>query len=226
MKKGWKKGLIVVSGALCLGLAIAGVACAETQTLSEPTEENKQCSGVVHFLERGEPSDVLGEYGDVCMVATTGEFFRKTETGWKCEELFEYTIEDEVLTVSYRDGSAGTYALAASDEGEHVHKYGDAYTVYAPKCVIPGIGVEYCKECHEAFPVILPTDPENLEAHEMETFHYADKDIKRCSLCSRVTSLDSEGKEELGNYIYEVDKNNSVSYSWDPRVAENPQHCA
>lgn len=178
MKEGWKKGLIVVSGVLCFGLAFAGAACADRGTLSDPTEEKTNCTGVVHFLERGEPNDVLGEYGDVCLVATTGEFFRKTETGWTCEELFKYNIEGEVLTVSYRDGSAGTYTLASTAEGDHVHTYGDAYTVYAPKCVIPGIGVKYCTECYEAVPEILPVVPEN---HDINEENYG-----KCDICGKL----------------------------------------
>ena len=205
MKKGLKYGLLALSGVLCVGFALAGAACAGNSSANVP--DGKEEIGVVHFLERGELKEGLGDLGDACLVASTGEFFRKTERGWQYEALTGYDIENNVLTASFKDGTDGTYTLIAENEeiGEHEHEWGDSYVIYEAKCVVPGIGLKYCTVCGQAFPEILAVEPEKLEAHN----------IKRCTLCSRTASQDTEGKDILDNYIYDVDENNSVSDVFD-----------
>ena len=173
-----KLGLVTVMGTLCLGLTLAGVACTGGGATNEVPAED--VSGVVHFLERGEPTDSLGETGDACLVATSGEFFRKTENGWKYEDLTSYAVNDGVLNVSFKSGENENYSLI--DEGTtevgHVHTYGDTYTIYEAKCIIPGIAVKYCTTCKYAFPVVLAVQPGH---HDIDEDNYG-----KCKVCGKL----------------------------------------
>lgn len=206
-----KLGLLTVMGTLCLGLTLAGVACAGSGETNELPAES--VSGVVHFLERGEPDNSLGETGDACLVATSGEFFRKTESGWKYEELTGYDVKDGVLTATFRSGANENYALIDEGEAEveHVHTYGDTYTIYDMKCIFPGIGVKYCTTCGYASPMVLAARSDVYEAHEMVDYEYAGETIKRCELCMKSATPNGDGTYELGSYLYDISSDADIA---------------
>ncbi len=209
-----KLGLVTAMGTLCLGLTLAGVACTGGGASNEVPAED--VSGVVHFLERGEPNDSLGETGDACLVATSGEFFRKTENGWKYEDLTSYAVNDGVLNVSFKSGENENYSLI--DEGTtevgHVHTYGDTYTIYEAKCIIPGIAVKYCTTCKYAFPVVLAVQPDVYEAHEMKEYVHGDTN-RRCELCMKSAKLNNDGTYEFGSYLYDISTDANIADVFD-----------
>ncbi len=148
------------------------VACGKRYDGPIEPQENAVASGKMLTLKSGAPADPVGKEGDVCLVADSGTIYRKTESGWIEADYESYDVRGERFTITYNDGFVGTYDMAVSSENCN-HKLGETYTVYEPKCVIPGIGVQYCEECYEAFPVIIPA----LSDH-----HSYDMD-NTCSIC-------------------------------------------
>ena len=196
MKK-TKRWMIFATGLLCVGALAAAAACgADPQT---PSEDSVGVTGSVLFLQDGTPDRKLGNSGDVCFVTSTGMVYRKDGAEWLQTEFDEYTVEGERLSVTYADGTFGTYEIAApqaDDEAatpcEHTD-LGDPVTIYPALCVVPGIGVQTCSDCHESFVEILPADPAN---HEFNADNYG-----RCDICDHVESgvvgYEAKGSDEL-----------------------------
>lgn len=148
MKKKLVQILLAVGLVVSLGLAFA--ACGGT----DGTSDVGPMDGTLITVQSGVPADTLGEEGDVCLVAETGELYRKTDGGWMQAEFSDYEMNGSAFTVRYRDGSVGNYAL---DEGEDEceHTFSKVYTVSEPMCVVPGMGVRYCTKCNRSFPVVI-----------------------------------------------------------------------
>ncbi len=199
MKKS-KLWMILATGSLCVGLLAAAVACGGNNQGSE--ENALEVSGSVLFLQEGAPERRFGGSGDVCIVTSTGTIYRKDGTEWQQTAFEEYTVNGERLQVTYSDGTVGTYELASpqADRGTNsacAHaSFGEVKTIYPSLCVVPGIGVKTCTECHESFVEILPADPAN---HRFNRDNYG-----RCDICAHVSSgvvgyeaSDSEQLKEL-----------------------------
>lgn len=154
MKYKTLKLFLTMGLALSLGLAIT--ACGEsTGNAGGADHGTVTLSGRMRTVF-GAPDGALGAVGDICLDATTGEIFRKTAEGWEKAEYESCDAKDDAFIVSYSDGSVGTYGMPEGDpDCTHEH-LSEPFVVYAPKCVVPGIGVKTCTDCFESFPVILP----------------------------------------------------------------------
>ncbi len=198
MKKLLHKGLLLLSGALCFGVALTGAACASDSLETVPVSPEAQTqSGYLHVIESGSPENVAGEEGDACLVVTSGEFWRKTGRGWVKSSVESYTSEEDSLVVTYTDGSVHTYSVTPAEAG-HEHTYGTVYTVYEARCVVPGIGVSTCTECGSSIAVILPAVAEN---HSYNKENYG-----KCDYC---------GHLESGAPGFEVDKDSNIEEVFD-----------
>lgn len=163
---------ILLLGCLAATLTAAVAACgtagsAENAKGDFPTDQTKSVgSGRMLTLKGGEPDVSLGEEGDICLVAETGILYLKSAKGWQEAEFESYGVAGNSFTVTYKNGSVGTYALNGdTEETTCSHpNLGEVYTVYAPLCVIPGIGVRYCSDCKVSFPVVLPATGEHTYA--------------------------------------------------------------
>lgn len=155
---------------------------------AQPAED-----GSVLVLESGVPEIFFGETGDVCLVADTGELYRKTESGWTAAECESYEIAENRLTVTYADGTVEAYTMSEGEASECAHdNLGEPVTVYEPLCVVPGIGVRTCPDCKESFPVILPATGE----HSYEAGGYT------CLVCGE-TNYFKDAELENGRYVIE-----------------------
>lgn len=157
---------ILLTACLAITVSAAAAACGTAESAENvgdlPTDQTQSIkSGRMLTLSSGEPDAMLGEEGDICLVAETGILYRKSAKGWAATEFTSYNASGSTLTVTYTDGSMGTYDLAPMS-GDCAHEtFEDPYIVYPAKCVIPGIAVKTCTECHESFPVVLPATGEH-----------------------------------------------------------------
>lgn len=169
-----KKILIAVASVLCAFSLVAAGACAERKTEGEQTVT---LTGSAIVLGEEQPDEKLGSVGDVC-IAADGKIYKKEHGGWTETSFVEYSVEGDILSVDYPDGSMGTYDLRRETSGPCGHtSLGACAIVYAPKCVVPGIGVRTCNDCGESFVEIVPADAVTHEIHEGENFG-------RCIFCN------------------------------------------
>ncbi len=196
-KKRMKGKILKIGTLLCLALSLglALAACGDADTGTVPSDRGGALtdSGRLLTLSRGEPDPSLGEEGDICLVAETGLLYRKSAEGWSETSLTGYSASGSVLTVTYTDGSVGAYDMTAT-AGECAHEtFGEPVTVYPARCVIPGIAVKTCTECHEAFPVILPATGE----HEYAEGSYT------CLYCGTANYFKDVKPDSSGRYVIE-----------------------
>lgn len=161
------KGKIVKIGlSLALGvtLSLAVAACGGGSAETSSDHSAVTAHGRMLAIGSGEPQALLGEEGDICLVAETGLLYRKSSNGWAEAAYESYSAENDIFTVNYSDGAVGTYEMTVLPSECKHENLSDPVTVYDPKCVIPGIGVCYCAECGEAFPTILPASGEHRYA--------------------------------------------------------------
>ncbi len=157
---------ILLTACLAITVSAAAAACGTTESVENVGDftadrTENVCNGKMLTLNSGEPDVSLGEEGDICLVAETGTLYRKSAKGWAATEFTSYNASGSTLTVTYTDGSVGTYDLA-SMSGDCTHEtLGEPQTIYPAKCVIPGIAVRYCPDCKTSFPAILPATGEH-----------------------------------------------------------------
>ena len=214
MRKHLYKGLLLLSGALCFGVALTGAACASDSLETTPAAPAAQAqSGYLHVIESGSPENVQGEEGDACLVVTSGEFWQKTAHGWIKGDVESYTSEADSLVVTYTDGSVHTYSVMPAEAG-HEHTKGTVYTVYDPKCVIPGIGVWTCEGCHASFAEILPAVAENHS--------YNEENYGKCDYCgyleSGVPGFEVNDSSDLADVFEKVEDGDTVVLKEDTQV--------
>lgn len=233
MKKTTKRWLILATGVLCVGALTAAAACS-TGVPTQP-EEPVGATGTVLFLEEGEPDRQLGTGGDVCFVASTGTVYRKVGTKWR-ETAFEaYSVEGEMLNVTYSDGTVGIYEIAApqANDGaatacEHTD-FSELVTIYPAFCVVPGIGVKTCDACHESFVEIIPADPEK---HDIDASNFG-----KCSMCGKLEDgtsgfvVDSSNVENIGAVVEQLQDGDTLHIGGnkeggDPGTSEAVQFTA
>ncbi len=188
---------ILLTACLAITVSAAAAACgtagsAENAKGDFPTDQTKSVgSGRMLTLKGGEPDVSLGEEGDICLVAETGILYRKSAKGWQEAEFESYGVAGNSFTVTYKNGSVGTYDMASS-VGECTHEtLGEPYTVYPAKCVIPGIAVRYCSDCNASFPVVLPATGE----HEYAEGSYT------CLYCGEANYFKDAQLDSSGRYV-------------------------
>ncbi len=217
--------IAALSCACAVGFALGLVACGNTDpTKLESGQTDETLYGSVLFVQSGIPEDRLGEDGDVCLCAESGDFYRKNEGAWHPAPLERYDIEEKILSVTYSDGTKKSYRLttAEDDTSECDHSglsEAEPYEIYKPYCVVPEIGVKYCQKCGESFPVILAADG---VTHSIDA-----RNFEKCRFCSKLEdgssgfAVNSSNVENINEVVEQLQDGDTIRLE-DPNAEGSP----
>lgn len=180
-----RRGLLLVTMLLVsVVLAFAAASCGSKEESGDIGNENASV-----LIVGGAPDASLGADGDICFDGTSQKLYVKSVGRWVETSYRSCAIEDNVLSVTYADGSVKRYALAADEPSEDCthENLSEVFAVYPAKCVVPGIGVQSCLKCGESFSVIIPADG---LSHELEGDH--------CTICGETVTFKTEANDDGG----------------------------